>query len=164
MRRPKAVLVTLGLAVLGLVIQATLFRRLTWVAPDLVLLVVILASLSMRPEAALPCGFVAGAMADVVSNSLFGLRALAYTVVVYLAGRSNQRADAGRVSVAVWAGWLTLASVVIVLLIGLLFGQSTELGTELVRRLIQVPLSNALLAGLLVGPITRVFERSKRRV
>lgn len=165
MRPTRAVLVTLGLAILGLVIQATLFRRLTFLAPDLVVLVVILATLSLRPEIALLSAFLAGAVVDVsLGSSLLGLRALAYTIVVYAAGRSRQRADAGAVSVAIWVGWLTLASVVVLLLVGLLFGQSAELGSEMLRRLIQVPLSNALLAAFLVGPMTRLFQRSKRRV
>ena len=59
MRSPRPVLITLGLAVFGLVLQATLFRRFTWLVPDLVVLVVILATLSLRAEVALVIGFLA---------------------------------------------------------------------------------------------------------
>ena len=164
MRGARPVLITLGLAILGLVIQATLFRRFNWLVPDLVVLVVILASLSLRSETALLCGFLAGALVDVsLGSSLLGLGALTSTVVAFVATRSRQRADAGPVAVAIWAGGLTLAAVTVLLLVGLLFGQSAELGTQMLRRLIQVPLSNALLAALLVVPFTRLLEKGGRR-
>lgn len=164
MRGVKPVLITLGLAILGLVIQATLFRRFNWLVPDLVVLVVILASLSLRSETALLCGFLSGALVDVsLGSSLLGLRALTYTVVAFVAARSRQRADAGPLAVAIWAGGLTLAAVTVLLLVGLLFGQSAELGTQMLRRLIQVPLSNAVLAALLVIPFTRLLEKGGRR-
>ncbi|HEY7565334.1 MAG TPA: rod shape-determining protein MreD [Acidimicrobiia bacterium] len=164
MRGARPVLLTLGLAIVALVIQATLFRRFHWLVPDLVVLVVILSSLTLRPEAALLAGFLAGAVVDVsLGSSLLGLRALTYTVVAFLASRSRQRADAGPLAVAVWAGGLTLAAVTVLLLVGLLFGQSAELGGQMLRRLILVPLSNALLAALLAGPLTRSLERAARR-
>ena len=73
MRSPRPVLITLALAVFGLVLQATLFRRFTWLVPDLVVLVVILATLSLRGEVALVIGFLAGALVDVsLASSVLG--------------------------------------------------------------------------------------------
>ena len=90
MRSPRPVLITLALAVLGLVLQATLFRRFTWLVPDLVVLVVILASLSLRGEVALVIGFLGGALVDVSSaSSVLGLRARVYTVVAFVALRTT---------------------------------------------------------------------------
>jgi len=164
MRGTRPVLITLGLALAGLVIQATVFRRFIWLVPDLVVLVVILASLSLRPETALLCGFLAGVLVDLsLGSSLLGLRALTYTVVTYLAVRSRQRAESGPIAVGIWTGALTLAAVTVLLLVGLLFGQSAELGTQMVRRLVLVPLSNTLLAVLLVIPFTRLLEKGGRR-
>lgn len=164
MRGARPVLIALGLSVVGLIIQATLFRRFTWLVPDLVVLVIILASLSLRAETAMLCGFLAGVLVDLsLGSTLLGLRALTYTVVAFLAARSRQRAESGPVAVAIWTGALTLAAVTVLLLVGLLFGQSAELGTQMLRRLTLVPLSNALLAALLVVPLSRLFAKTGRR-
>ena len=164
MRSPRPVLITLGLAVLGLVLQATLFRRFTWLVPDLVVLVVILASLSLRGEVTLVIGFLSGALVDVsLAGSVLGLRALTYTVVAYLALRTRERADSGPFAIGIWAGFLTLVSVALVIVVGVLFGQSAELGDAMVRRFIEVPVTNAICATLLAGPVTRLLQSGGRR-
>jgi len=164
MTSPRPVLITLGLAVAGLVLQATLFRRFTWLVPDLVVLIVILATLSLRAEVALVIGFLSGALVDVsLASTVLGLRALIYTVVAYLAVRTRQRADSGPLAVGIWAGLLTLVSVVLLVVVGVLFGQSAELGDAMLRRFLEVPITNAVCAALLVGPVTRLLESGGRR-
>jgi len=149
---------------LGLVLQATLFRRFTWLVPDLVVLVVILATLSLRAEVALVIGFLAGALVDVsLASSVLGLRALIYTVVAYIALRTRRRADSGPLAVGVWAGFLTLVSVALVVVVGVLFGQSAELGDAMLRRFIEVPITNAVCAALLAIPVTRLLQSGGRR-
>jgi rod shape-determining protein MreD len=164
MRTPRAVLLTLALAVAALVIQATLFRRFTWLVPDLVVLVVILSVLSLRPEVALVIGFVAGGLVDVsLASTVLGLRALTYTVVAFTAIRTRHRADSGPIAVGAWAGVLTLMSVALFLVVGVLFGQSAELGGQMLRRLIAVPLTNAVCGALLAVPMTRLLQPGGRR-
>jgi rod shape-determining protein MreD len=164
MRSPRPVLIALGLAVVGLVLQATLFRRFTWLVPDLVVLVVILATLSLRAEIALVIGFLSGVLFDVsLASSILGLRALVYTVVAYLAVRTRQRADSGPLAVGIWAGVLSLISVALVVVVGVLFGQSAELGDAMLRRFIEVPITNAVSAALLAIPITRLMQAGARR-
>lgn len=164
MRTPRAVLLTLALAVAALVIQATLFRRFTWLVPDLVVLVVILSVLSLRPEVALVIGFVAGGLVDVsLASTVLGLRALTYTVVAFTAIRTRHRADSGPIAVGAWAGLLTLMSVALFLVVGVLFGQSAELGGQMLRRLIAVPLTNAVCGALLAVPMTRLLQPGGRR-
>lgn len=164
MRTPRAVLLTLALAVAALVIQATLFRRFTWLVPDLVVLVVILSVLSLRPEVALVIGFVAGGLVDVsLASTVLGLRALTYTVVAFTAIRTRHRADSGPIAVGAWAGLLTLMSVALFLVVGVLFGQSAELGGHMLRRLIAVPLTNAVCGALLAVPMTRLLQPGGRR-
>lgn len=164
MTSPRPVLITLGLAVAGLVLQATLFRRFTWLVPDLVVLVVILATLSLRAEVALVIGFLSGALVDVsLASTVLGLRALIYTVVAYLAVRTRRRADSGPLAVGIWVGLLTLVSVVLLVVVGVLFGQSAELGDAMLRRFLEVPITNAVCAALLVGPVTRLLESGGRR-
>jgi len=164
MRSPRPVLMALGLAVVGLILQATLFRRFTWLVPDLVVLVVILATLSLSAEIALLIGFLSGVLFDVsLASSVLGLRALVYTVVAYLAVRTRQRADSGPLAVGIWAGFLSLISVALVVVVGVLFGQSAELGEAMLRRFIEVPLTNAVCAALLVIPVTRLMQAGGRR-
>ena len=164
MTSPRPVLITLGLAVVGLILQATLFRRFTWLVPDLVVLIVILATLSLRAEVALVIGFLSGALVDVsLASTVLGLRALVYTVVAYLAVRTRQRADLGPLAVGIWAGFLTLVSVVLLVVVGVLFGQSAELGDAMLRRFLEVPITNAVCAALLVGPVTRLLQTAGRR-
>jgi rod shape-determining protein MreD len=150
--------------VLGLILQATLFRRFTWLVPDLVVLVVILATLSLRAEIALVIGFLSGALFDVsLASSVLGLRALVYTVVAYLAVRTRQRADSGPLAVGIWAGFLSLVSVALVVVVGVLFGQSAELGDAMLRRFIEVPITNAVCAALFAIPVTRLMQSGGRR-
>jgi rod shape-determining protein MreD len=132
--------------------------------PDLVVLVVILATLSLRAEASLVIGFLAGALVDVsLASSVLGLRALIYTIVAYVALRTRHRAESGRLAVGLWAGFLTLVSVALVIVVGVLFGQSAELGDAMVRRFIEVPITNAVCAALLAVPITRILQAGGRR-
>jgi rod shape-determining protein MreD len=132
--------------------------------PDLVVLVVILATLSLRAEVALVIGFLAGALFDVsLASSVLGLRALVYTVVAYLAVRTRQRADSGPLAVGIWAGFLSLVSVALVVVVGVLFGQSAELGDAMLRRFIEVPITNAVCAALLAVPVTRLLQSGGRR-
>lgn len=164
MRGPRAALITLGLCVVALVIQATVFRRFQLVTPDLVVVVVILASLSLRPEAALVMGFVAGLLVDIsVGTTVLGLRALTYTAVAFLATRTRHRADSGPVAAGIWVGLLSLVAVAFFLLVGILFGQSAELGGQMLRRLVQVPLANLVAAILFAVPITRLLQSGGRR-
>lgn len=164
MRGTRAAFLTLGLAVVALVVQATVFRRFQLITPDLVVVVVILASLTLRPEAALVMGFLSGLLVDVsVGTTVLGLRALTYTAVAFLAIRTRSRADSGPIAAGVWVGLLSLVSVGFFLLVGILFGQSAELGSQMLRRIIQVPLANLVAAVLFAVPVTRILQSGGRR-
>jgi rod shape-determining protein MreD len=164
MRGARAALVTFVLAVGALVIQATVFRRFQVITPDLVAVVVILSSLSLRAELALVMGFVSGLLVDVsVGTTVLGLRALTYTAVAFLAVRTRNRADSGPVAAGVWVGLLSLVAVGFFLLVGILFGQSAELGSQMLRRLVQVPLANLVAAMIFAVPVTTLLQSSGRR-
>jgi len=162
MRSFRPGLIALLLALVGLVIQATLFRRFDWLTPDLVVLVVCVAALTLIPTIELVLGFLAGVLVDLsIASSVLGLRSFTYTVVAYLAIRSKESAESGFLAVGVWVAVLTLISVVVLLVVGITFGQSSELGTQITRRLLQVPLSNLVFGALLAIPITRLLQRSR---
>lgn len=160
--RGRTALVIGLMVVLAVVIQTTLFGRLRVVTPDLVMLIGILLALTrVRPEAVLGVAFISGLIVDLLGASLLGLRAVVYTVVAYAAIRTKERAELGRVTIAIWAGLLTLVGVVLLILIGTLFGQVSLLGENAVSRMILVPLANLAVAGLVAPTFVRIVDRDR---
>ncbi|HWB89168.1 MAG TPA: rod shape-determining protein MreD [Acidimicrobiia bacterium] len=159
MRLRTMALITILLLV-AVVVQTTLFSQTEVFVPDLVMLVVILLSLTrLRSEAVLAIGFLAGLAVDLLGSSVLGLRAIVFTVVVYLAFRTRERADIGRIITALWAGMLTFGGVVLLLLIGTLFGQTVLLGDGVVDLLILVPLANLVLSWIFAPIVVRMIDR-----
>ena len=153
----------IGLTVLvAVLIQTTLFGRLQVVTPDLVMLVGILLALTkVRTEAVLAIAFLSGLIMDLLGASLIGLRAVVYTTIAYIAIRTKERAELGRVTIAIWAGLLTLLGVVLLLLLGTLFGQVALVGVRGVSAMILVPLANTALAALLAPTFVRLVDRDR---
>ncbi|HEY7468569.1 MAG TPA: rod shape-determining protein MreD [Acidimicrobiia bacterium] len=148
--------------VIAIVIQTTLFGRLRIVTPDLVMLIGILLALTrVRTEAVLGVAFLSGLIMDLLGASLIGLRAVVYTTVAFIAVRTKERAELGRVTIAIWAGVLTLVGVVLLILIGTLFGEVSLLGEDAVSRMILVPLANLAVAGLLAPTFVRLVDRDR---
>jgi hypothetical protein len=81
--------------------------------------------------------------------------------VAYAAIRTKERAELGRVTIAIWAGLLTLVGVVLLILIGTLFGQVSLLGENAVSRMILVPLANLAVAGLVAPTFVRIVDRDR---
>lgn len=153
--------VTVFLIVLtSVVVQTTLINQLDYVIPDLVMLTVILLALSrVRPEAVLGVAFVSGLLLDLLGSSLLGLRAIVFTVVAFAAIRTRERAEIGRIGLALWAGLLTFGGVVLLALVGTLFGQATLLGSDVVNRLFLVPIANTVVAAATAGVFVRLVDR-----
>jgi rod shape-determining protein MreD len=147
-------LISVGFLILfAVVIQTTLFGRIEAITPDLVMLSSILFALTrIRPEAVLGLAFVSGLIIDLIGTSLLGLRGIVFTIVAYIAVRTRDRADIGRVVIGLWAGLLSLVGVLAILFIGTLFGQSTLLGSGTQWEVLLVPLSNTVIA-MLVAPL-----------
>ncbi|MBW3666150.1 MAG: rod shape-determining protein MreD [Actinobacteria bacterium] len=144
----------------AVVVQTTLINQLQFVIPDLVLLLVILLALTrLRPEAVLGVAFFSGLLIDLLGTSLLGLRAIVLTMVAYAAIRTRERAEIGRVGVALWVGLLTFGGIVILALVGTLFGQGTLLGSDAVSRMFLVPIANTILAALTAGLFVRLVDR-----
>lgn len=156
-RTPAAVFLIILVAV---VLQSTLFGRIRVITPDLVLLVAILIALTrIKPELLLAIAFSAGLVVDLLGSSLLGLRAIVFMSAAYIALRTRERADIGRIATALWAGGLTLIGVVLLVLLGTLFGQSTILGEHVLSRLITVPLANMLLAFMIAPVLVRTVDQ-----
>jgi rod shape-determining protein MreD len=145
---------------LAIVVQTTLFGQIRPVVPDLVMLVVMLLALTrIRPELVLGVAFLAGVVVDLLGSSLVGLRAIVFTTVAYIAIRTRARADVGRYATALWAGVLTFVGLVLLVVIGTLFGQTNLIGPDIGARLAVVPLTNLILAGLLSPLFIRIIDR-----
>jgi rod shape-determining protein MreD len=156
-RTPAAVFLIILVAV---VLQSTLFGRVRVITPDLVLLVAILIALTrIKAELVLAIAFSAGLVVDLLGSSLLGLRAIVFMSAGYIALRTRERADIGRIATALWAGGLTLIGVVLLVLLGTLFGQSTILGEHVLSRLLTVPLANMLLAFLIAPVLVRTVDQ-----
>jgi len=153
------------LAAIGaLLLQTTLFGRfrLAGVAPDLVMLFVILATLRVRNEPALMLAFTVGVIFDALSSTALGLRAITYVIVAYVAIRTKDRADFSPVAVSVWVALLTALGVVLFLVVGTLFSQIDLSGGGFFLRLVLVPLFNMALALMLSPLVAKLLEPSRR--
>ncbi len=160
--RGRSVLIVVLLLIVAVVVQTTLFARIELITPDLVLLLVIILCLTkIRPEVILAIAFTSGLVIDLLGPSVLGLRAVVYTTVAYLGIRTRDRADIGRVAVALWAGALTLVGVILLMLIGTLFGQASLLGENTFSRLILVPLANLAIAAAVAPLVVRLVDRDK---
>ena len=129
-------------------------------ASSLVMLVVIILSLTrLRPEAVLGIAFLGGLTVDLLGSSVLGLRAMVFTIVAYLALRTRERADLGRVVIGLWVGMLTLGGVLLLLIVGTLFGQPVLLGDGVVGLLLLVPTANTILAWIFAPMVVRFIDR-----
>jgi rod shape-determining protein MreD len=160
MMRLRTTLVVLLIVLVAVVLQTTLFGTVRLITPDLVLLVSILFALTrIRPEVVLGIAFTSGLLVDLLGSSLLGLRAIVFTAAAYMAIRTRERADIGRIATAIWAGLISLFGVVLLVLIGMLFGQSSILGEHVLTRVVTVPLANALVALLIAPTFVRIVDR-----
>lgn len=158
--RLRTGLTVFGMVIVAVVVQTTLINQLQFVTPDLVMLVVILLALTrVRPEAVLGVAFISGLLLDLLGSSLLGLRAMVFTLVAYAAIRTRERAEIGRVGVALWAGVLTFGGRVVLALVGTLFGQATLLGSDVVSRMFLVPIANTVVAAATAGLFVRLVDR-----
>lgn len=158
--RLRTLLIVGLMLLLALVLQTTLISQIDLFTPDLVMLLVILLGLTkIRPELVLALGFVSGLAVDLLGSAVLGLRAMVFTVIAYLALRTRDRADIGRIVTGVWAGMLTFAGVVLLILIGTLFGQTVLLGAGVVDQLFLVPIANLILALLFAPLFVRLIDR-----
>lgn len=158
--RLRTFLLVTTILLVAIVLQTTLFSQTTVFVPDLVMLVVILLALTkLRPEVVLGIAFLGGLAVDLLGSSLLGLRAMVFTVVAYVALRTRDRADLGRIVSALWVGFLTFVGVVLLLIVGTLFGQAVLLGDGVIELLVLVPLANIVLAWLLAPFMVRLIDR-----
>ena len=158
MRIPRGLIIAVILLVL-VVIQTSLFGQIRFIAPDLMMLASILLALTrFRSEWVLGIAFLSGLAVDLLDSSVLGLRAVVFTIAASIALRTRDRAEIGRPATALWAGVISLIGVVLLVVIGTLFGQSTLLGPEVFDRVLVVPIANMLLAAMFAPVFVRLVD------
>lgn len=158
MRIPQGLIIAVILLVL-VVIQTTLFGQIRLITPDLMMLASILIALTrIRLEWVLGIAFLSGLIVDLLGSSVFGLRAVVFTIAASVALQTRERAEIGRPAMALWAGLISLIGVILLIVIGTLFGQSTLLGPEVFERVLVVPIANMLLAAIFAPVFVRLVD------
>ncbi len=160
--RPLALVRVLVLVVVSVVLQTVVLNRLRifGVAPNLVLVMVILLARWVEPRAALLVGFTSGLVLDLLGSSPLGLRALVLTVVAFVASRFSSNAPLASVA-GVWP--ISLLAEVLVFVLGTIAGDGSLLQAELLTRALVGPLLNLALAALLVPLLARLLSTERER-
>ena len=154
----RPIALSLIFVVLAVLIQTTLFNtvRPFGVGPDVVLLTVIACARWMEPEPGVLLGFTGGLMIDLFGSAPLGLQALSFTLVAYATVRTRDRFDYSAPSTGLAVGLLTLVGVVLVAVVGTLFGQGTLGSPDILKTFLLLPIYNIVL-GLAVLPMVASY-------
>jgi rod shape-determining protein MreD len=160
MTRLRALIALLAIAV-ALILQVSLFPHFAWhgIVPNLCLLVVVGAALTINAPSAMVLGFAAGVALDLAppADHVAGRWALALTVVAFLAARVRQ--DVKPTATAV-VGTVAAASFVgtsIFALTGLLLGESGSV-PDLLEVIAVAVLWDVLLTPIVLPPLMKLFS------
>ena len=159
--------IALVAVVVALVLQVSLFPHLAWqgVVPNLCLLVVVAAAMTINAPSALLLGFVAGVALDLAppADHVAGRWALALTVVAFLAVRVRQDVRPTAVAVVATVAAASFVGTSIFALTGLLLGDSWSVG-ELLRVVTIAVVWDVLLTPFVLPPLMRLFGRLDPRL
>lgn len=152
---------TTAILVLSLVLQASVLTRarVSDVSIDLMLVLALAAGLSGGPERGAIIGFFSGLLMDLLLQTPFGLSALTYLLVGYLAGAATSLTVRSSRWFPVAVGGLGGAGgVLLFVLLGELVGQPLSSTPGLTRIVVLVGLSCAVL----VLPVRAMLSWSMR--
>ncbi len=158
----RSVAFSLGLVVLAVVIQTTLFGdgRLQPLgsSPLLVVVVVLACVRYLEPEPALLLGFTGGLLLDLLGGSPLGLWAMVNVVAAYLGLRFRARADDGAVVVAIGVFGIAFLGQALFLVASTLFGQRLLATTGIVRQMVLPALYSVVMAAAVFPGVTFVLR------
>lgn len=160
---PLRWLVALAAVVLALVLQVSLFPHLAWhgIVPNLVLLVVVAAALTVEAPFALLLGFAAGVVLDLAppADHLAGRWALALTVVAFLAARVRQDVKPTALAVVGTVAAASFAATSIFALTGMLLSDPALSVGGLLEVVLVAVVWDVLLTPFVLPPLMRLFAR-----
>lgn len=156
-------LVAVLAVLLALVLQVSLFPYVAWegVVPNLCLLVVVAAALTLSAPEALVLGFVAGLALDLVppADHLAGRWALALTVVAFLAARVRQDVRPTAMTVVATVAASSFIGTSLYALTGVLL-QDPVLGVpDLLRVILVAVVWDVLLTPFVLPLLMKLFAR-----
>jgi rod shape-determining protein MreD len=156
-------LVALGAVVLALVVQVTLFPHLAWhgIVPNLCLLVVVAAALTVEAPFALLLGFAAGLTLDLAppADHVAGRWALALTVAAFLAARVRQDVKPTALAVVGTVAAASFVATSLFALAGVLLSDPAMSVGGLLEVVLVAVVWDVLLTPFVLPPLMKLFTR-----
>lgn len=155
--------VALAAVVVALVLQVSLFPHLAWqgIVPNLCLLVVVAAALTVEAPFALLLGFAAGVMLDLAppADHVAGRWALAFTVVAFLAARLRQDVRPTALAVVATVAAASFVATSLFALTGILLSDPAMSVSALLEVVLVAVVWDVLLTPFVLPPLMRLFAR-----
>ncbi len=147
----------------ALVLQVSLFPHLAWhgIVPNLCLLVVVAAALTVEAPFALVLGFVAGLTLDLAppADHIAGRWALALTVAAFLAARVRQDVKPTAIAVVATVGAASFAATSLFALTGVLLSDPRMSISGLLEVVLAAVVWDVLLTPFVLPPLMKLFSR-----
>ena len=153
----------LGAVVVALVVQVSLFPHLAWqgIVPNLCLLVVVAAALTVEAPFALLLGFTAGVLLDLAppADHVAGRWALALTVVAFLAARLRQDVKPTALAVVATVAAASFVATSLFALTGILLSDPAMSVSGLLQVVLVAVVWDVLLTPFVLPPLMKLFAR-----
>ena len=156
-------LAALGAVLVALVVQVSLFPHLAWhgIVPNLCLLVVVAAALTVEAPFAMVLGFAAGLTLDLAppADHIAGRWALALTVVAFLAARVRQDVRPTALAVVGTVAASSFVATSLFALTGVLLSDPAVSVGALLEVVLVAVVWDVLLTPFVLPPLMRLFAR-----
>lgn len=157
----------LAAVVVALVLQVSLFPHLAWhgIVPNLCLLVVVAAALTVEAPFALILGFAAGLTLDLAppADHIAGRWALALTIAAFLAARVRQDVKPTALAVVGTVAAASFVATSLFALTGVLLDDPTMSITGLLEVVLVAVVWDVLLTPFVLPPLMKLFARLNPR-
>ena len=156
-------LAALAAVVVALVVQVSLFPHLAWhgIVPNLCLLVVVAAALTVEAPFALVLGFAAGLTLDLAppADHIAGRWALALTIAAFLAARVRQDQKPSAMAVVGTVAAASFVATSLFALTGVLLDDPALSIAGLLEVVLVAVVWDVLLTPFVLPPLMRLFTR-----
>jgi rod shape-determining protein MreD len=156
--------VALAAVVVALVVQVSLLPHVAWhgIVPNLCLLVVVAAALSVEAPFALVLGFAAGLTLDLAppADHIAGRWALALTIAAFLAARVRQDVKPSALAVVGTVAAASFAATSLFALSGVLLDDPAMSVAGLLEVVLVAVVWDVLLTPFVLPPLMKLFARS----
>lgn len=157
----------LAAVVVALVVQVSMFPHLAWhgIVPNLCLLVVVAAALTVEAPFALLLGFAAGVTLDLAppADHVAGRWALALTVVAFLAARLRQDVKPTALAVVGTVAAASFVATSLFALTGILLSDPATSVSGLLEVVLVAVVWDVLLTPFVLPPLMKLFGRLSPR-